>query len=143
MVSITVSGRHVGEVKDGVFHKRIKASGYLRNPPAICLSVDSLQQAERAGAVSIEVQDTETGRVYSSSIEHFKRYSFDVQRGGFELQRALIIERWELTQPLEINSHAPKRGEVRRKSGNGQRVRNPRGAKLQSPRQLVFKGMTL
>lgn len=139
---IRISGRYVGDVKDGVFHKVIKGSRHiLRTPRAICLSVESLRQAEQLGALYIEVGDTETGFIYSCSIEHFKRFSFELQRGGFELQRALIIERWELTAPLEIESKAAKRGEVKRKAGNGQRVRNPRNVSQPAPRQLVFKGL--
>lgn len=145
MTSITkiiVSNRYVGDVSSGVFRKSIKGSRHiLRTPPAICLSVDSLRQAEQCGAREIQVADTESGRVYSSTVEHFKRFSFDVQRGGFEAQRGLSLERWSLTETLKITSHAAKRGEVRRKAGNGQRVRNPRGVARVSPRQLLFKGM--
>lgn len=142
ITKISVSNRYVGDVSGGVFRKSIKGSRHiLRTPPAICLSVESLRQAEQCGACEIRITDIESGRVYSSTLEHFKRFSFEVQRGGFEAQRGLCLERWSLTEALQITSRAAKRGEIKRKAGNGQRTRNPRGVSNVSPRQLLFKGM--
>ena len=139
---IHVAGRHVGVVENGIFKKTITGSRHiLRKPPAIALSVESLQQAEHAGADEINITDIETGCVYACTVEHFKGYSFPLQRGGFEPQLALALEQFDVSCPLEISSRAPGPGEVRRKPGNGKRVRNPRGVQQISPRQLVFKGM--
>ena len=98
ITKIYTGGHFVGTVSGGIFHKSIKASRHLlRQPPAICLSVESLQQAERAGACEIEVTDTETGRVYHSTTEHFRRYAWQIQRGNFEKQYAMSLERWSVT----------------------------------------------
>jgi hypothetical protein len=96
--SIFVSGRYVGRVDGDTFKKNIKGSKHiLHAPPAIALSVESLAQAEQAGAREIEVTDTESERVYCASVEHFRRYAFPLQRGGFEPQRALTLDRWTVT----------------------------------------------
>jgi hypothetical protein len=139
---IRISNHHVGDVIDGKFKKRIKFSKHaLRTPPALALSVESPNQAEQVGAREIEITDIESGRVYSCSIEYFKQYAFPVRRGGFEPQLALVLQRFDVTSPLEISSRALKPGEVKRNPGNGKRTRNPRGVRLVSPRQLLFKGM--
>ncbi len=139
---IRVAGRHVGEVAGGVFKKSILGSRHiLRKPPAIALSVESLRQAEQVGASEIQITDTESKRVYSCTIEHFKEFSFPIQRGGFEPQLALPIGRFDVISPLEYSSRALKNGEIKNSPGNGKRTRNPRGMRLESPRQLLFKGM--
>lgn len=141
-IPIRVAGRHVGEVVQGVFQKTIIGSRHiLRVPPSIAISVESLELAERAGAREIQIRDSETGRLYTCTVEHFRRRAFPIQRGGFEPQLALLLEDFEVSAPLELVSRAPKRGEIKRKPGNGKRVRNPRGVPLVSPRQMVFKGM--
>lgn len=139
---IRVAGRHVGQVASGIFKKSILGSRHiLHKPPAIALSVESLTQAEHVGAHEIEITDKESGRVYSCSIEHFKEFAFPIQRGGFEPQLALPIGRFDVTSPLEYSSRALKNGEIKHGPGNGKRTRNPRGVRLESPRQLLFKGM--
>ena len=91
----------MGEVENGKFKKRIQFSKHaLHTPPALALSVESIIQAERFGAQEIEITDVESGRVYSCSLEHFNRYSWKIQRGGFEPQRALALERWSVSLPI-------------------------------------------
>lgn len=139
---IHVAGHIVGEVTSGVFKKSIIGSRHiLRKPRAIALAVESLCQAEQVGASEIQITDKESGSVYSCSIEHFKEYAFPIQRGGFEPQLALPIERFITSTPLEYKSRTMKRGEIKHKSSSGRRIRNPRGLRLESPRQLLFKGM--
>ncbi len=139
---IRVAGRHVGEVVSGVFKKRISGSRHmLHKPPALALSVESVTQAEQAGASEIQITDKETRRVYSCSFEYFKQNSFSIQRGSFEPQFALPIDKFDITSPLEYSSRALKCGEVKHQPGNGKRIRNPRGVRLESPRQMLLKGM--
>ena len=141
-IPISAAGRHVGEVVRDVFQKSIVGSRHiLRVPPSIALSVESLELAEGAGAREIQIRDSETGRLYTCTVEHFRRRAFPIQRGGFEPQLALLLEEFDISAPLELISRAPKRGEIKRKPGNGKRVRNPRGVIVVSPRQMVFKGM--
>lgn len=136
---IFAGSRVVGEVSGGVFKKTVSGSvHFLRKPPAIALDVDSIRQAREYGAVGIQVTDRETGREYSCDLGHFDRHSFALNR-GFGDQRALPLDRWVVT--MDIESKAAKRGEVRRRAGTGERVRNERGAENVSPRQMVFKGL--
>lgn len=95
---VRVSNHRIGEVTGGKFKKRIQFSRHaLRTPPALALSVESLRQAEQFGAREIEITDLESGRVYSCTLEYFYQYSWQIQRGGFEPQRALALERWAVT----------------------------------------------
>jgi len=104
---VRVAGRHVGDVVSGVFKKRISGSRHiLRKPRALALSIESLKQAEHVGACEIEITDRESKNVYSCSIEYFKEHAFPIQRGGFEPQLALPIGRFDVTSPLEYQSHA-------------------------------------
>jgi hypothetical protein len=100
---IFVAGHFVGTVEGGIFKKAIKFSKHaLQKPPALALSVESMRQAEGVGARQIEITDKESGYIYSCTLEHFKRYSWQIQRGGFEPQRALALDRWTLTMSDHI-----------------------------------------
>ena len=114
---IFISGRYVGKVDGDTFKKFITGSKHiLRTPRAIALSVESLTQAEQAGAREIAITDTESGLVYRASFAHFRRYSFELQRGGFEPQRALTLNRWNVTGGKTPEYHAvetPRAAEVR------------------------------
>jgi len=78
---IFAMGRPVGYVKDGIFHKTIKPNHYLRKPPAIAFDVQSLKDAERAGATWVHVRDAKTGVIYKASIAHIWRAGFRFNRG--------------------------------------------------------------
>jgi len=109
ITKIFVGGRVVGEIAKGTFKKSVKSStGFLHSPPSIALSVDSLTQAEQAGAQNIEVKDKETGRVYSCTVTHFRQYSFDLQRGGYEAQKALPLSYWNVSGGTVTNTPALK-----------------------------------
>lgn len=104
---VFAGNRVVGEVKRGIFSKRIVASRHmLRTPRAIALDVDSLRQAKDYGAHTIRITDGETGRVYSADYEHFMRYSFELDR-GHGLQRALMLDRWTVTAGVIRNLPLP------------------------------------
>jgi hypothetical protein len=85
-------GRVVGSVKGGTFFKSIKSSGYLRVPPGIAFSVESLAAAEAAGAVRVQVTDKEDGTIYRATIEHIRAAGFPVNRPGYEPQIGLSFE---------------------------------------------------
>ncbi len=91
---IYTGGRVVGRVRNGVFYKSIAPTHYLRKPPAIAFSVESLNQAEAAGAVHVEVKDRVTGTIYRATIKHIREKGFPVNRAGFEPQLALSLEGW-------------------------------------------------
>jgi hypothetical protein len=89
---IFAGGRAVGQVRNGTLFKAIAANHYLRKPPAIAFSLDSLDQAERAGAVRVEVKDRDTGTIYRATIEHIRQHGFPIHRAGFEPQIALSLD---------------------------------------------------
>jgi hypothetical protein len=66
----------------------------LREPRAWAISAQALEEAEKAGARIIEITDTETNKVYSASMEHFRHYAFSLQRGFAEKQFALLLDYW-------------------------------------------------
>lgn len=139
---IYTGGRVVGKVVGEVFKKNISGSRHiLHKPRAIALSVESLTQAEKVGAHEIQITDKESGDLYACPLERFKEHAFPIQRGGFEPQMALTLDRFDVSSKLEYSSRATKQGEVRHEPGNGKRTRNPRGVKGESPRQMLFKGM--
>lgn len=91
-VPVFTRGRVVGSVKGGTFFKSIKANGYLRVPPGIAFSLESLAAAEAAGAVRVQVTDREVGTIYRATIEHIRQVGFPVNRPGFEPQIGLSFE---------------------------------------------------
>lgn len=100
--TIRAAGQPVGTVAGDVFIKRIRGSVHmLKRPPALCLDVASLADAERAGARRVEITDTETGRTYRAGIATCRRYGRLLDRGYGE-QLAIPLGRWaceDLTSP--------------------------------------------
>jgi hypothetical protein len=102
---IYANGRVIGQVRRDTFYKSIASNHYLRKPPAIAFSVESLNQAEKAGALHVEVKDRDTGTIYRATITNIREKGFSVNRAGFEPQIALSLEAWtkrtkgELIQP--------------------------------------------
>jgi len=88
-----VGRRVVGEVREGVFYKRLRASHFLRTPPAIAFDVSTLREAERAGACYVEITDLESGRVYWAAISTIWERGFPVNRGHGE-QWGLALGKW-------------------------------------------------
>lgn len=95
-VPIFAQGKVIGNVRGGVFFKRVRASvHFLRKPAAIALDVASLNDAEKAGAHSVNVEDTESGKVYAASIKTVRAFGLSLNR-GFGAQVALPIARWQV-----------------------------------------------
>jgi len=97
MTKIYSNNRMVGEVIGTTFRKRLKPSHFLWRPPAIAFGLQSLIDAKKAGAIRIEVINTETGRVHRATLDMMERHGFSVERGGFEPQRALALHKWQVT----------------------------------------------
>ena len=86
----------VGKVEGDVFLKSIRGSRHiLRKPPAIAFDVSTLNQAEQAGAVIVQVVDQETGITYRAQIAHIKDVGIRIDRGYGE-QIALPLEGWTM-----------------------------------------------
>ena len=138
-VSIRVGKYVVGCVRGDTFYKTVSGSKHFKRIPAgISNDVSVIDDALNAGASWVEVTDRETGRTYRASIELINEKGIRFNE-GFGNQINLLFQYW--TESIDINSKAVKRGEVKRKQGNGKRVRNPRSLTSESPRQLLFKGL--
>jgi len=95
------NGRVVGEVKGGVFLKKLKASKhFLQKPPAICFDVVSLEQAEKAGAIYVRIIDIETGKTYHAPLRLVWQKGFALDRGHGR-QIGLALNYWQLKEKKE------------------------------------------
>ena len=80
--TIYAMGRTVGSVKDGVFSKTIKENQYLKYPvKSIAFDVQSLEDAEQAGANRVQVKDTQSGVIWTASIAQIWRVGVRFNRG--------------------------------------------------------------
>lgn len=96
---IYAMGHRVGKVANGVFVKHVKGSKhFLRRPRAIALDVQSLADAEQAGATEVHVHEDESGIVYRAKIVDLRVYGFEVSR-GYGPQIALRLARWTTGTP--------------------------------------------
>lgn len=110
-IPIFVGPRVVGHVRGDVFEKRVSAAKhFLRKPPAIAFDVSTLADAEQAGAVSVAVTDTDSGRVYCATLAYICAYGFRVSR-GFGEQRALALHRWQVCGTAEPTPTPPAESE--------------------------------
>jgi hypothetical protein len=101
--NIFAGGRVVGNVQNGVFYKSIIGSRHiLRQPPGIAFSVASIQAAQQAGALRLEIIDTETGTRYTAAMALLLEKGFRLQRGGFEPQIALTLDHWNISKPGDL-----------------------------------------
>ena len=91
---IFAMGRRIGRVEGNVFHKTIKPGWYLEKPPAIALDVQSLIDAELAGAERVQIRDAVTGVIYKADIERIHEAGFEIDRGHGR-QYALVLSAWE------------------------------------------------
>ena len=90
---IYVGSKVVGRVVGDTFFKSIKKEHFLRKPPAIAFDITSLEQAEQAGAVKVQVTDSDSGIVYRSSITHICKHGKCFNRGHGD-QIFLVLEGW-------------------------------------------------
>lgn len=105
---IRANGRIVGQVIDGVFVKDVSSSKhFLRTPEAIAYSLDTLHAAEAAGAVWLDVLDTDTGTHYRASLAMMwdKGRNFDY---GFGSQRYLCLSFWALARDPQSTADFPQ-----------------------------------
>lgn len=93
-IPIKAAGKRVGYVRDGVFTKHVRGSKhFLRIPPAIAFDIQSLYDAERAGAQVVHVHDKESGVTYRASLRAITQRGvvFDRKHGR---QVYLAMNRW-------------------------------------------------
>ena len=86
----------VGRVEGCTFFKRARSTVHmLRRPPAWACDVDTLDQAQAAGATRVEVSDLDTGKTYTADLAAFFRHGVRVTR-GHGAQLALPLGYWSV-----------------------------------------------
>ena len=94
-------GRPVAAVCGGVLRKRVHSSRhFLRTPPAIAFDAAILSKAAALGADRVEVEDLDTGAVYSALLASLQRHGFTLDRGAGR-QIALALPAWNRRGPGE------------------------------------------
>ncbi|GAP05908.1 hypothetical protein ATHL_00749 [Anaerolinea thermolimosa] len=89
-------GKLVASLCGTVLRKRVRASVHqLRQPPAWAVDADILRKAMADGAQVVEIEDTETGRVFVTGIRAFELCGFCFNR-GFGEQVALPLKFWRV-----------------------------------------------
>lgn len=96
---IYVNNKVVGHVFRTTFYKSVKGSKhFLRQPPSICTDDQALRDAQRYGAVTMEVTDQETGIRYLASIADIRKFGTRFQRGaGWQI--GLGMGKWQIIPP--------------------------------------------
>jgi hypothetical protein len=89
----------VGHVKDGVFVKTVVGSKhFLKEPPAIAIDVQSLNDAKALGATDIHIYDKETRTHYFTSMLILEKDGRTLDR-GYGVQLYLPFGLWnEMTE---------------------------------------------
>ncbi len=96
---IYARGKVVGHVSGRTFRKTVHASKHqLRRPPAWALDLDSLRQAEVAGAVFVQLRDLDSGAVWKAAIPAIRKCGQEFDR-GFGRQIYLALNHWTTTAP--------------------------------------------
>lgn len=100
-IYISVNGKEIccGEVIGVTFKKFLRGSRhFVRKPPCIAFSVESIEKAERLGATEILVVDKEDQVAYKCGIQTLKAKGFKQARGRFEEQWFLPVSVWEVSK---------------------------------------------
>jgi hypothetical protein len=91
---IRAGGHVVGEVRGDTFYKTVSgARHFLRQPAAIAFDVQSVKDAEAAGAGYLEVLNADNGKVYRAPMGTLWAKGFRLNRGYGE-QLALALGEW-------------------------------------------------
>lgn len=96
--AIRAAGRVVGRVVGDAFIKTVKQNHQLRTPPAWALDVQSLADAECAGARRVVLRQTDAGIIWSASIALIRDKGFVFDR-GFGRQVGLVLDYWTCVDP--------------------------------------------
>lgn len=94
---IRIGGQQVACIRANVLDVRRHESGFLHSPPAIAIANQTLEEARQAGVTEIVVTHLDTGSIYELALSDFDRLAFDVRRGAFEGQRAVVVDEWHKT----------------------------------------------
>lgn len=93
-ITIYSNGRACGYVRaDHCFYRKISGKQVLQRPPALALAWDVINQLKSGGAVSIQIENTDTGTTYKAALSRFLEAGFDFER-GFGKQHGLQLPFW-------------------------------------------------
>jgi len=108
---ILTRGKMTGTLRDNgrTFQKSVHSSRhFLRKPPAICLDVDNLRAAEGQGAVSIQIDDLDTGSRYTAAFALLWQIGVPMDR-GYGRQIYLPLQYWSVDgKPPQAAPSRPK-----------------------------------
>ena len=108
---IYVSNRVIGHVSGNVFLKQVQASRHqLKRPPAWCFDIQSLHDAQAAGATIARLVDTESGSTWSAAIDDIWRHGKRFDR-GHGVQIFLTLKFWNCLLADGTQRHAAKQQE--------------------------------
>ena len=94
---IKAQGKIIGYLQDHSFVKRVQGSKHmLRKPPGWCISKEAFCEEILPNTNKIIVEDMESGVTYECLTEVFAEHAFEIQRGNFEPQLALVLKFWEV-----------------------------------------------
>jgi len=99
---IRANHKIVGEVRGNKFVKRVKGSKHmLREPRGWALDSESLVAAERLGAREVEIEDTESGAIYTASFERIRSKGLHLDRGHGS-QICLPLQFWSVRRAEQL-----------------------------------------
>ena len=84
-------------MENDTFFKTIRKNHILRKPPAIALDLQSLRDAEAAGATHVEIDIREDGTIYRAPISGIWAKGFEFDR-GWGSQQGLVLNGWVKTK---------------------------------------------
>ena len=91
------NNRKVGRIDGDTLKKTVDADKhFLRCPPAIAFELDSLRQVRAEGVQWAEVTDKKNRRIYRASVDAILKVGREMERGGFERQIYLTLDRWQV-----------------------------------------------
>ncbi|HCE18527.1 MAG TPA: hypothetical protein DEQ80_11770 [Anaerolinea thermolimosa] len=92
----SAQGKPVASLDGHILRKRVRGSVHqLRKPAGWAIDCDILHKARGDGATVVEVDDVESGKVYTAAMRLFDLYGFKFDR-GFGAQVGLPLKFWRV-----------------------------------------------
>jgi hypothetical protein len=95
----------IGRVRGDTFYKRIHKGHYLLKPFSVAFDVQSILDAQKAGAVNVNVRDMDSGKTFVATIQTILDKGLRFNRGHGN-QIALVMKEWteEGALPVEVKA---------------------------------------
>jgi hypothetical protein len=92
---IYCNGRVIGEVTEDIFRKTVTRNKHLfRKYDGYAFDIDTLRQAEHAGAKFVEIRERDTCNTFKVAIETIYQYGISLPDNGFGKQICLPLKYW-------------------------------------------------